>query len=173
MHWRRWRPRLISEPCWQQAIRRTVTPPCRRAASCGRIWRRPSVPGHTATTAKARRIARRCRYSRLANGMLERYPGASSVTAPPRGIIAPPSGSFPVRPRAGSGLLVHARNRASAGCRRPITGRSTCIPLAAPSRGSALIGRGIHRSNRLVRKRFHESVTPHVGSCRRWSSVDP
>jgi hypothetical protein len=105
VHWRRRRPRLISEPCWQHASCRSVTPRCRRAVSCGRTRRRPGMPGHTATTTKARRIARRCTYSRSADDMLERYPGAGPVTAPPRGINAPPSGSFPVRPRAGSGLL--------------------------------------------------------------------
>jgi len=104
------------------AIRRSVTPRCRRAASRGRTRPRPNVPGHTATTTKARRIAHRCTCSRSADDMVERYPGASPVTAPPRGINAPPSGSFH---RASAGRIwfaVHAQDRASAGCRRASAG---------------------------------------------------
>src|SRR5271170_1734320 len=107
-------------------------PGSRRAASCARTGPRPGVPGDTAT-ARTPRVARTCAQSRLADGMAERYPRVSTVTAPPRGIMGPSSGSV-------SGFRVVYCARVEQGAEYPTATGARRGPHAGEADAAVIVG---------------------------------
>src|SRR5580693_943338 len=106
----------------------------------------------------------------------------TTVTAPPTGIVGPPSGSLPDLSVDHVRFATHALNKAVE-CRLPravarrqfdCRGRPRLVP---PKRrheptldANVLVFNSV---NRLVHNGFCELTSRHSGSCRRWSSVIP